>query len=55
MVIGVLVIVFVVGLLRFPLLPLGFIAWLVNFVVILLGLGALWLRGRDTVRKPGIA
>jgi len=55
MIIGVLVIVFVVGLLRFPLLPLGFIAWLVNFVVILLGLGALWLRGRDTLRKPGIA
>jgi hypothetical protein len=46
MVIGVVALVLVIGLLRFPLLPLGFFGWLLNFVVILFGLGALWLWGR---------
>lgn len=51
MVIGVVVLVFVVELLRFPLLPLGFFGWLINFAVILFGLGALWLWGRERFAK----
>ncbi len=53
MVVGVASLVLVIGLLRFPLLPLGFFAWLVNFVVILFGLGALWmwLRSAWAARK----
>jgi cytoskeletal protein CcmA (bactofilin family) len=43
MVTGVVVLVLVIGLLRFPLLPLGFFGWLLNFGVILFGLGALWI------------
>ena len=46
MVFGVAALVLVIGLLRFPLLPLGFFGWLLNFVVILFGLGALWMWGR---------
>jgi len=46
MVIGVIVLVLVIGLFRFPLLPLGFFGWLINFLVILIGLGALWLWAR---------
>jgi len=55
MVIGTTLVVFIVGLFHFPLLPLGFFGWLINFAVILLGLGALWLRGRDSLRTPGTA
>ena len=55
MIIGVLVIVFIVGLLRFPLLPFGFFGWLVDLVIVLLGLGALWLRGRESFQKPAVA
>jgi len=51
MVVGVTVIVFVVGMFYFPLLTLGFFGWLINFAVILLGLGALWLLGRDSLGK----
>lgn len=51
MVVGVLITVAVIALLSFPLIP-GFLGGLVNFAVILLGLGALWLWGRERmVRK----
>lgn len=53
MVLGVIVIAVVVALFRFPLLPLGFFGWLLNFVVVLFGLGALWLWGRERFsRQP---
>ena len=51
MILGVVVLVFTIGILRFPLLPIGFIGWLANFVVILFGLGALWLWGRERFAK----
>jgi cytoskeletal protein CcmA (bactofilin family) len=51
MILGVVIIAAVVALFRFPLVPLGFFGWLLNFVVILFGLGALWLWGRDRFRK----
>ena len=53
MVVGVVVIVMGIGLLSFPLLPFSFFGWLVNFVVILFGLGALWmwLRNAWVARK----
>ncbi len=52
MLIGVAVIVIVVGLLSFPLIP-GALGWLLNLVVVLFGLGALWLTGREALaRKP---
>ncbi len=54
MILGVVLIVLVVGMFRFPLLPLGFFSWLLNFAVVLFGLGALWLWGRDRVGKPPI-
>ena len=54
MIAGVIVIVFVIGLLRFPLLPFDFFGFLLNFVVILFGLGALWIWGR-TALKPRTA
>jgi len=47
MVTGVVVLVLVIGLLRFPLLPLGFFGWVLSFVVVLFGLGALWVWGRN--------
>jgi carbonic anhydrase/acetyltransferase-like protein (isoleucine patch superfamily) len=47
MVVGVVAVVLVIGLLRFPLVPfIGFFGWLLNFVVVLFGLGALWIWGR---------
>ncbi|GAB4503793.1 MAG: hypothetical protein Fur0043_07850 [Anaerolineales bacterium] len=49
-VIGVTIVALVVGLFKFPLLPLGFLGWLINFAVILFGLGALWLWGRERFR-----
>jgi F0F1-type ATP synthase assembly protein I len=52
MVLGVVIIVAVVGMFKFPLVPLGFFGWLLNFAVVLFGLGALWLLGRDRFRKP---
>jgi hypothetical protein len=49
-VIGVAVLIFIIELFRFPLLPIGFFGWLINFTVILCGLGALWIWGRDALR-----
>ncbi|MGZ9226347.1 MAG: bactofilin family protein [Anaerolineales bacterium] len=46
MVIGVLITVAVIALLSFPLIP-GFLGGLLNFAVVLFGLGALWLWGRE--------
>jgi cytoskeletal protein CcmA (bactofilin family) len=54
MIVGVIVLVFVIGMLRFPLAPLGFFGWLLNFAVILLGLGALWLWGRERFGKKPV-
>lgn len=51
MLLGVVIIAVVVGLFRFPLLPLGFFGWLLNFAVILFGLGSLWLWGRERFKK----
>ncbi|HSB00011.1 MAG TPA: polymer-forming cytoskeletal protein [Anaerolineales bacterium] len=54
MVIGVIITVVVIALLSFPLIP-GLLGGLLNFVVILFGLGALWLWGRErrAVRPVG--
>jgi len=46
MIIGVLITVAVIALLSIPLIP-GFLGGLLNFVVILFGLGALWLWVRE--------
>lgn len=46
MIIGVLITALVIALLSFPLIP-GFFGGLLNFIVVLLGLGALWLWGRE--------
>jgi hypothetical protein len=51
MILGVTVIAIVIALFRFPLLPLGFFGWLLNFAVVLFGLGALWLWGRERLSK----
>jgi hypothetical protein len=52
MVIGVIITVAVIALLSFPLIP-GFLGWLLNFAIVLCGLGALWLWGRERlVRRP---
>ena len=51
MLLGVVIIAVVVALFRFPLLPLGFFGWLINFAVVLFGLGALWLWGRERLSK----
>jgi cytoskeletal protein CcmA (bactofilin family) len=50
MVIGVAITVVVVALLSFPLIP-GLLGGLLNFVVILFGLGAIWMWGRDAMSK----
>jgi hypothetical protein len=54
MVIGVVLTVAVIALFQFPLIP-GFVGGLLNFVVILLGLGALWLWGRERVARRPVA
>jgi len=54
MVIGVTITVAVIALLSFPLIP-GFLGWLLNFAVILFGLGALWLWGRERMAGRLIA
>ena len=54
MVVGVLLTAAVIAVLSFPLIP-GFLGWLVNFAVILLGLGALWLWGRDRMARRPVA
>ena len=46
MVLGVLITAAVIALLSFPLIP-GFLGGLLNFAVVLFGLGALWLWGRE--------
>lgn len=50
MIIGVTALIVIIELFRFPLLPIGFFGWLINFTVILCGLGALWIWGRDTMQ-----
>jgi len=54
MILGVILIAVVIALLRFPLVPLGFFGWLLNFAVVLFGLGALWLWGRDRFTKQPV-
>jgi hypothetical protein len=53
MVIGVAITVVVVALLSFPLIP-GVLGGLLNFVIILFGLGAVWLWGRDALGKKPV-
>lgn len=48
MVIGVIITVVVIALLRFPTIP-AFLGGILNFAVILFGLGALWLWGRERI------
>jgi len=55
MIIGVAVTVVVIALLSFPLIPTGLLGELLNFTVVLFGLGAIWLWGREKLAKnPGI-
>ena len=52
MILGVVITVLVIALFRFPLIP-GFLGGLLNFLVVLFGLGALWLWGRERLaRRP---
>jgi len=51
MILGVVIVALVIGMFRFPLVPLGFFGWLLNFAVVLFGLGALWLWGRERFGK----
>jgi cytoskeletal protein CcmA (bactofilin family) len=53
MVVGVLITVAVIALLSFPLIP-GFLGWLLNFAIVLLGLGALWLWGREHMVRQAL-
>jgi cytoskeletal protein CcmA (bactofilin family) len=53
MVVGVLITVVVTALLSFPLIP-GVLGWLVNFAIVLLGLGALWLWSREQMVKRAV-
>jgi hypothetical protein len=55
MIIGVVTLVFVIWLFRFPLVPIGFFGFVINFAVILFGLGALWLWGRARMAKPVVS
>ena len=55
MVVGVSLVVIVIALFNFPLLPLGFFGWMLNFVVVLFGLGALWLLNRERFGKRAAA
>jgi predicted acyltransferase (DUF342 family) len=50
MIAGVLITVVVIALLSFPLIP-GILGWLLNFVIVLLGLGALWMWSRERMVK----
>jgi cytoskeletal protein CcmA (bactofilin family) len=54
-ILGIVVIVLGIGLLKFPLLPLGFLGGLLNFAVILFGLGALWIWGRTAWQAHTVA
>jgi cytoskeletal protein CcmA (bactofilin family) len=51
MIVGVLITLVITTLLSFPLIP-GFLGWLLNFVIVLLGLGALWLWTRGRTLRP---
>jgi cytoskeletal protein CcmA (bactofilin family) len=51
MIVGVLITLVITTLLSFPLIP-GFLGWLLNFVIVLLGLGALWLWTRERTMRP---
>ena len=54
MILGVLITTAVIALLSFPLIP-GVLGGLLNFAVVLLGLGALWLWARERmVRKTAL-
>jgi len=53
MIVGVLLTVVVTALLSFPLIP-GFLAWLVNLAIVLLGLGALWMWSRERMLKKAV-
>jgi cytoskeletal protein CcmA (bactofilin family) len=53
MIVGVLLTVVVTALLSFPLIP-GFLGWLVNFAIVLLGLGALWMLSRERMVKKAV-
>lgn len=48
-ILGIVILVLGIGLLSFPLIPIGALGWLVNFAVILFGLGALWIWGREAM------
>ncbi len=50
MVIGIAITVAAISLFSFPLIP-GLLAGLLNMVIILFGLGAVWLRGREAFAK----
>ena len=50
MVTGVVILILIIELFSFPLLPIGFFGWMINFSVILCGLGALWIWGRETMQ-----
>ena len=52
MIIGVVIVAIVIALLTFPLIP-GFLGGLLNFAVILFGLGALWLWLRPLLSRKG--
>ncbi len=54
MIIGVLVTVVGIALLSFPLIP-GFLGGLLNVAVVLFGLGALWLWGRERMARRPVA
>jgi hypothetical protein len=53
MIVGVLITVVVIALLSFPLIP-GVLGWLVNFAIVLLGLGALWMWSREHMVKKAV-
>jgi hypothetical protein len=55
MVIGTAITLAVIAILSFPLIP-GVLGGLLNFAVILFGLGALWLWGREAMaKKPAVS
>ena len=53
MIVGVLLTVAVIALFRFPLIP-GFLGGLLNFLVVLFGMGALWLWGRERMARRSV-
>jgi cytoskeletal protein CcmA (bactofilin family) len=53
MVIGVVITVAVIALLSFPLIP-GFLGGLLNFAIVLFGLGALWVWGRERMSRRSL-